>query len=258
MANRVIGTMMIGAAALLVLTALASGDAPKILTPSDGQSAGPSIRVQGIAHGATLVNVWTEVRDASSGDVIGEVPGLRDFVLADGEFSVRIAEPRIYFGTDTPLRFDIHVKSYQGREELGESMVSLDKAQLKLPDTCQPGGGQAPVAMAPTPDQCVGPNVDVTGRAKPNALVTVWTDVYDAQSGDLLRSVPGLRDRADADGIFHVRIAQPRMIAGRDSPIRYEIHARTESGGNCTPELIVAQKWDKDTCSLHLTMRPQQ
>ncbi len=91
----------------------------------------------------------------------------------------------------------------------------------------QPG----PQITSPQDGQIAGPNIEIIGKTDPDALVIIWTVAYRADSNEEIKSVPGIRHRAEASGDFHFRIATPRIFIGPDVRIRYEIHARIEAPG---------------------------
>lgn len=95
----------------------------------------------------------------------------------------------------------------------------------------------------------MGPNLDVMGMAPPNALVTIWTEIHDPDTGRLIGSVPGIRHLSGSDGSFNVWIATPWVAFGY-SPLRYKIHARTEHDGQCSPDAILDVKYDQNSCSM--------
>ena len=67
-----------------------------------------------------------------------------------------------------------------------------------------------------------------------------WTLIYRADTNELLRNVPGIRHRAEANGDFHFRIATPRIAFGdKDTRVRYEIHAQVVTPNSKGPETIV-------------------
>ena len=226
-------------AALLVLAVSAYGDPPTITTPQDGAEVGPSVTVAGAAPGANLINVWTEVYNADTDQILKSVPGLQHEVAGDASFSVRIAMPRIYLGDDVKLRYEVHAKSSQGADAVGETKVVVREAAQAQSTDVAPGSGEAPVVTTPTPNQEVGPSVDVAGRAQAGAVVVVWTEVYNADTNENLKMVPGLRHAADADGAFHVRIAIP-SAAGEAVALRYEVHVKAAVNQQYTAETIIA------------------
>ncbi len=97
----------------------------------------------------------------------------------------------------------------------------------------------APVITSPRNGDVVGPSTVVTGHAKPGTLVIVWTAVYNAKTGQLIKKVPGLRHKTDENGQFSVRIATPRISFGEDVPLRYEIHAQMADPTGKSLEAIV-------------------
>jgi hypothetical protein len=240
--------LVVSLVSLLLPAALVFAAPPIITSPTFGWTAGPSVVVRGTAEGADRVNVWTEVRDNANDQLIASVPGLQHDVSRDGSYSVKIAEPRVYFGPGTDLRYDVHVKSFLKGQELGESVVSLVSGSIASSSTCTPEEGQAPVLSGLKSGQCVGPNLDIVGMTRPHTLVTVWTEIFDPDNGQLVGSVPGIRHLSGSDGSFNVRIATPRVAFGY-SPLRYEIHARTERNGQCSPDAILDVKYDQNTCS---------
>ncbi len=240
------GLVLVYAAALATA---AFADPPIVSSPWPSSLAERSVTVQGTAPGATWVNVWTQVRDAQTGATLAEVPGLRHPVSHYGTFNVRIATPDVSFGQQSPVDYVIHVESMAGMMSLGESTVALSSSPMPMIQTCSGSEGPAPRIENLTADQCAGPNTDISGQTQPRQLVTIWTEVYDPSSNQLLRSIPGIRSYASEDGSFRFRIATPRVSIGPDTPLRYEVHARAERNGQCSPDLVIPLKWDVDECS---------
>jgi hypothetical protein len=226
--------------ALLVLAASAYADPPTITAPQDGAEVGPSVTVTGTAPGADLINVWTEIYNADTDQRLKSVPGLQHAVGGDAAFNVRIAMPSVYLGDKVKLRYEIHAKSSNGKDLVGETKVVVAENARAQSTDATPGTGEAPVVTAPTADQEVGPSVDVTGRAQPGALVVIWTEVYNAETNENLRMVPGLRHAADADGAFHVRVAVPSVALGEATALRYEVHVKAAVNQQYTAETIIA------------------
>ena len=232
--------LVLTVAAVLILAAAAYADAPTIATPQEGAEVGPSVTVTGTAPGANLINVWTEIYDANTDQMLKSVPGLQHEVGADAAFNVRIAMPSIYFGDDVKLRYEIHAKSSNGADAVGETKVIVSRQAPAQSTDATPGSGEAPIVTTPTANQEVGPSADVIGRAQAGAVVVVWTEVYNAQTNENLRMVPGLRHAADADGAFHVRIAIPTVVMGDAVALRYEVHVKAAVNQQYTTETIVA------------------
>ncbi len=95
----------------------------------------------------------------------------------------------------------------------------------------------------PRENDVVGPNIDIIGRADPTQVVVIYTIVFDAATGEKLRTVPGIRNRPKETGDFTFRIATPRVSFGMTDnppPLRYELHAHTvQPDGTKGPEVIV-------------------
>jgi hypothetical protein len=232
-------TVLVVLSLLLIVAAAVHADPPTIAKPGDGETVGPSVTVSGTAPGAASVNVWTECHDAADGRLLKNVPGLKHAVNADGGYEVRIATPRIYFGEGVKLRYEVHVKSLNGADAVGEASVTVHpQAQAENLETA-PGEGEAPVVIKPREGQTVGPNVDIEGRAQPGALVVIRTEVYNNQTNEMLRDVPGIRHLSGEGGKFSFRIATPRVFIGEDVPLRYEIHVKAAVDKRYTAETII-------------------
>ena len=232
-------TVLVVLSLLLVLAAAVHADPPTIAKPADGDTVGPSVTVSGMAPGASSVNVWTECHDAADGRLLKNVPGLKHAANADGGYEVRIATPRIYFGEGVKLHYEIHVQSFNGADAVGEVSVTVHpQAQAETIDNA-PEAGEAPVVIKPREGQTVGPNVDIEGRAQPGALVVIRTDVYNNQTNELLRDVPGIRHLSGEGGKFRFRIATPRVSIGEAVPLRYEIHVKAATNKRYTAETII-------------------
>lgn len=97
---------------------------------------------------------------------------------------------------------------------------------------------------APRSGDVIGPSIEVVGKTTPTALVVILTVVYDADTGKQIRSVPGIRSRARADGGFSFRVAAPRVsFSGGQAPppLRYELHAYVlRADGTMGPEVVVS------------------
>jgi hypothetical protein len=66
--------------------------------------------------------------------------------------------------------------------------------------------------------------------------------VYNAATGEQLRTVPGIRHRNEEDGSFNFRIATPRLSFGNTQdppPLSYEVHVYTlREDGSKGPETV--------------------
>jgi len=77
-----------------------------------------------------------------------------------------------------------------------------------------------PTINTPRNGDALGPNYDITGSMPSRAFLVVMTDVVRADTGEMLRSVPGIRHWTNNDGSFHFRCASPRVSIGEwDTPL---------------------------------------
>jgi len=101
----------------------------------------------------------------------------------------------------------------------------------------------AVVLTQPRENDVVGPSIEIIGRAEPTQVIVIYTIVYKADSGEKLRTVPGIRNRPKETGDFTFRIATPRISFGTVATapkLRYELHAHTlQADGTKGPETIV-------------------
>ncbi|MEI6500613.1 MAG: hypothetical protein WCP21_06250 [Armatimonadota bacterium] len=98
-----------------------------------------------------------------------------------------------------------------------------------------------PTIQVPAPGATLGPNYDISGSMPHRAFLVVITDCVRVDTGEVLRSVPGIRHWTNADGRFGFRCASPRVSFG-DTTLTLEYHVRcfevTASEGN-GPEAVV-------------------
>lgn len=113
---------------------------------------------------------------------------------------------------------------------LGCMSLSLAAFALERPTISTPRNGDA-----------LGPSYDITGHMPQQAFLVVLTDVVRADTGEVLRTVPGIRHWTEADGTFHFRCASPRVSIGeRDTPLTYRIRCfEVAPNGAMGPEAIV-------------------
>ncbi len=101
----------------------------------------------------------------------------------------------------------------------------------------------AVVLTQPRENDVVGPNIEIIGRAQPTEVVVIYTIVYNAATGEKLRTVPGIRNRPKETGDFTFRIATPRISFGtadNPPPLRYELHAGVvRADGSKGPEVVI-------------------
>lgn len=98
-----------------------------------------------------------------------------------------------------------------------------------------------PTISMPRNGDALGPSYDITGHMPQRAFLVVMTDVVRADTGEVLRSVPGIRHWTEADGTFRFRCASPRISIGeRDTPLTYRIRCfEVAPNGAMGPEAIV-------------------
>jgi hypothetical protein len=98
-----------------------------------------------------------------------------------------------------------------------------------LPGQPPPAGGQAgaPIVYAPRNGDLVGTRTEVSIQSTPGVMQVIWTEVKRTDTGEVLRSVPGIRHLTKADGSYSGAIATPRIAIGDEGvQLRYEIHFR--------------------------------
>ncbi len=100
--------------------------------------------------------------------------------------------------------------------------------------------GNTPQVTSPTNGEQVGPSTLVIGRAQPNSVVVIQTEVYDQLDGQFIKMVPGHRHAPKPDGSFELLIATPLVSFGEKRPLRYEIHVFTVTrDGDKSPHAII-------------------
>ncbi len=100
--------------------------------------------------------------------------------------------------------------------------------------------GNMPQVTSPKNGEQVGPSTLVIGRAQPNSVVVIQTEVYDQLDGQFIKMVPGHRHAPKPDGSFELLIATPLVSFGEKRPLRYEIHVFTVTrDGDKSPHAII-------------------
>jgi hypothetical protein len=101
----------------------------------------------------------------------------------------------------------------------------------------------AVVLTQPKDGDTIGPSIDIVGKTTPGELVVVVVIVFNNDTSEKLRVVPGFRGRADETGAISFRVATPRVSFGANQgppPLRYELHAGiVKADGTKGPETIV-------------------
>jgi len=104
--------------------------------------------------------------------------------------------------------------------------------------------GNMPQVASPRNGEQVGPSTLVIGRAQPNSVVVIQTEVYDQLNGQFIKMVPGHRHAPNPDGSFELLISTPLVSFGEKRPLRYEIHVFTvtRDGGKSPHAIITVQQ----------------
>jgi hypothetical protein len=100
---------------------------------------------------------------------------------------------------------------------------------------------EAPTVNIPVAGAALGPNYDVMGSMPYRAFLVVMTDAVNAGTGEVLRSVPGIRHWTADDGTFHFRVASPRVSIGeKDTNLIYRVRVFEATPAGATgPETII-------------------
>ena len=103
---------------------------------------------------------------------------------------------------------------------------------------------EKPTVLTPHEGDALGPNYDIEGQMPYKAFLVVLTDVIRADTGEKLRSVPGIRHWSNDDGTFHFRCASPRVSLGeKDTPLIYKVRCfEATPDGNTGPEAVITCK----------------
>ncbi len=107
-------------------TSIAGGGAQRIIItrPVDNDIVGPSIDVVGKAPPNSLVVLYTIVYPYGTDEQPKMVPGIRHRATATGDFSFRIATPRVSFGeTNVRIRYAIRAHTLEADGTKGPETV---------------------------------------------------------------------------------------------------------------------------------------
>ncbi len=128
--------------------------------------------------------------------------------------------------TYVPVRFPAEAFGAQVGWEQTTQTVTIALAGLPGQPVSGPQGG-APIVYFPRNGDLVGTRTELSIKATPGVLQVIWTEVKRTDTGEVLRTVPGIRHLPKADGTYRGAIATPRVALGeRDTEIHYEIHFR--------------------------------
>ncbi|NPV46091.1 MAG: hypothetical protein HPY69_03970 [Armatimonadetes bacterium] len=129
---------------------------------------------------------------------------------------------------------------YFTARDSGELISALGAAASGQTVQGPPGGV---TLVQPRDGDVVGPSIEVKGQAAPGEVIVIFTVVYNAATGEKLRTVPGIRHRNEEDGSFSFRVATPRLSFGNAEnppPLSYEMHVHTvRAGGSKGPETVL-------------------
>ncbi len=84
---------------------------PTVNTPVEGTDAGPASEVDGRAKPGELVVISTRCYDVETGELVKDVPGIRHYPRQDGSFHFRVATPRVVFGREGPVWYEMRIYS---------------------------------------------------------------------------------------------------------------------------------------------------
>lgn len=98
-----------------------------------------------------------------------------------------------------------------------------------------------PTIQTPAQGTALGPNYDISGSMPHRAFLVVVTDCIRTDTGEVLRSVPGIRHWTNSDGSFTFRCASPRVAYGEVGlALEYRVRCfETNASGGNGPEAVV-------------------
>ena len=132
--------------------------------------------------------------------------------------------------------------AYFTADDAGQLSAALGAAAAGKTSTAA-AAPDAVVVTSPKNGDIVGPSIEIVGKAPVGELIVIFTNVFNADTGEKLRTVAGIRNRASATGDFTFRIATPRPSFGTvDTPpaLRYELHAHiARADGTTGPDTVV-------------------
>ena len=101
--------------------------------------------------------------------------------------------------------------------------------------------GDRVVLTRPQANELVGTTIEIVGRARPNTTVVIYTVVYNAQNGQMITTVPGVRAKTKDSGEFAWVLPSPRITYGQpNTPVIFELHARiVRADGTDGPETVL-------------------
>jgi hypothetical protein len=98
-----------------------------------------------------------------------------------------------------------------------------------------------PTIRTPAQGTALGPSYEISGHMPYRAFLVVVTDCIRTDTGEVLRSVPGIRHWTNNDGSFTFRCASPRIAyGGVGLALEYRVRCfETNASGGTGPEAVV-------------------
>jgi hypothetical protein len=118
-----LGAAAAGATSVTFSPPTAGPDAVVITKPKPDEIVGPSIVVEGRTTPNALVVIYTICYPQTTDQKPQMVAGIRHRAQANGEFSFRIATPRVSFGDIVPVRYELH--AYVLREDRSQGPETI-------------------------------------------------------------------------------------------------------------------------------------
>jgi len=173
----------------------------------------------------------TQTVTATLGETEIEIAIGQDFALLDGE-AVPLDAPAVVVNGTTfvPLRFVAEATGADVRWNGTTRTVAITTGGGVTP-VVQGGGFGAPVVTSPTEGETMGPDATVRGQTVPGALVIIVTRVHKRDTGELIKTVPGIRHNVGGNGAFEYRIAIPVVVNLDPGDCYYDIDVRAVKDG---------------------------
>lgn len=225
----------LGSAVLVTVLACVPGWARVTINqPQADDTIGRFIDVAGKASPQGTVAVSFEVLKMGQQKAVYEAPPTIVATDESGAFKLRLALPPVKDRADLLCT----VTAREAESETAES------AQVTVALAATEAGGKAldpaiPLVTRPAEGSAVGPGTDVEGRAKPGQVVIIWAKCFDAETGEQLGDVPGIRHLPKEDGSFRFRIATPRAILREKARARYEIRVFSATPDYQSPTIYI-------------------
>lgn len=124
---------------------------------------------------------------------------------------------------------------------MGKLTIAVLVVALVACITAVAQAAERPTVTVPADGWALGPNYEIHGSLPSRALVVVLTDAVLVDTGEVLRTVPGIRHYTNYDGTFEFRCASPRVSIGdRTRELKYRVRCFTlDAYGNRSPETVI-------------------